>query len=464
MIARPSVRQGLTVLLLGAAIACPAGAQEPDVKAAAKAHFDAGNGLLSRGDVAAALAEFQRSRALFPTRGNSLNTAIALQRLGRFDEALEMYLTLPRDFALAREERARVDREIELLRALTGKLTIRVEPGTSVSIDGRERGVSPFSEPLWVLAGSHSVRAHKSGRADFERRVEIVTGAEQELIIELAAPVAAGPEAPPAPPAPPSAPPPSPAPPAAPATTARDRPTAPPARDAGAVLAVDVGPAIGLGFGGPLADSCGAGCKAPAPFGFSARARGGYRVGPQVELGLELGYARLSGRYENREDTLEPQGAGPQPGRSDDQLGASTWSLGGYAGWSGTGRVHARASLGFGLAFGRFSDERDGSYAVAPPVGEPYQASASIEQKARAVAIYFEPAFGFGVTLAPRLELGASLALVSSIALSTPRFERGSDVITNAAGKKELAYFRASDLTGGVFFSLAPRLGVSFRF
>jgi hypothetical protein len=57
------------------------------------------------------------------------------------------------------------------------------------------------------------------------------------------------------------------------------------------------------------ADSCGAACEAPLPWGFSVRARGGYLLWPQGELGLELGYAKLKGRYSKRSDTLEPQGA-----------------------------------------------------------------------------------------------------------------------------------------------------------
>src|ERR1041384_1832263 len=139
-------RQIAAILLCGHAFA-----QEPEPKQAAKAHFDSGNALLVKGEVAAALVEFLQSRALFPTRGNTLNAAIALQRLGRFDEALELYSSLPRDFELDGEQRARVEHEVELLRGLTGTLSIRAEAGVNLSIDGRERGVAPLGQPLIVL-------------------------------------------------------------------------------------------------------------------------------------------------------------------------------------------------------------------------------------------------------------------------------------------------------------------------
>jgi hypothetical protein len=452
-----ALRRRVAVLLLCAVRISPALGSEPDARTDAKAFFDAGNDLLARGDVAAALADFQRSRALFPTRGNTLNTAIALQRLGRFDEALEVYLTLPRDFTLDRDERQRVDREVELLRPLLGKLAIRAEAGAVISIDGRERGVAPLSEPLWVMAGVHSVRARQAGRADFERRVEIVTGAEQELVIELVAPAAAVPSSAPAPaaPSPNVLPPPPPMPTPAPS---------PPAHAVRRVIAVELGPALGFGFGGPLADSCTQGCKSSLPLGFSGRARGGFRLWPEAELGVELSYLRLRSHYGQRTDTLEPQGAGPQPGQSDDDLLWSAWSVGGYASWMSASRVHPRASLGVGVTLGRLSDERQGSYAVNPPVGEAYGVSAGTSQAAHATALYFEPELGVGVALTPRLELGLSLGLLGSLVLSPARFEREKTPIKNAAGEPELAYFRADELSARAFFALLPRLGASGSF
>ena len=185
-IPRRVAQRAARALLLLSLAAPHAIAQEPDAKAAAKAHFDSGNAKLASGDTRAALSELQLSRALFPTRGNTLNTAIALQRLGRFDEALEVYLALPRDFELDASERARVERELELLRGLTGTLRLEIEPGRHVFIDGRDRGIAPFTEPLFVLAGSRLVRATKPGAPTLEKRVEISTGTELRLSLSAA--------------------------------------------------------------------------------------------------------------------------------------------------------------------------------------------------------------------------------------------------------------------------------------
>lgn len=454
---KKALRRCAAALVLGALSARPVAAREPDAKQAAKAHFDAGNALLARGEVAAALGEFQRSRALFPSRGNTLNAAIALQRLGRFDEALELYLSLPRDYELDREQRARVEREVELLRALTGKLAIRTEAGVSISIDGRDRGTAPFEQPLLVLGGSHVVRAHLPEHTDFEQRVEIVTGSEQELVVELARAEAPAPVVParvetaPAPvPVPLSLP---------PAVTKR-----PAVAPLALVLGADLGPALGFGFGGVLSDACHDPCRASVPVGFSARVRGGYRLLARTELGLELGYLRLAGSYAERLDTLEPRGSGLQLGAAHDELASSAWSLGAYAGWTGEGRLHARASLGLGLSFARIRDERRGRYSVNPDSSNRYEADVTTAQNAHGQALYVAPELGLGLSIAPRVELALGVVLVGSIVVKPARFARQGVVVENAEGDPELAYLPEAELTGSAFFTLAPRLGVSARF
>jgi hypothetical protein len=62
-----------------------------------------------------ALAEFLRSRALFPTRANTQNSAVALEHLNRFDEALDMFETLVREYPNL-PDRTQVDQEIKRLR------------------------------------------------------------------------------------------------------------------------------------------------------------------------------------------------------------------------------------------------------------------------------------------------------------------------------------------------------------
>ncbi|MFO0615461.1 MAG: PEGA domain-containing protein [Polyangiaceae bacterium] len=146
-----------------------------DAKDEAKRRFERGVELMNQKLWDEALAEFRASRALFPTRGNTQNSAVCLREVGRFDEALDMFDALLKEFAtLSADERADVAAEIKALRDHVGSVEILViEPGARLVIDGRDRGETPFSAPLRVNVGSHVVRVVKQGFAVLEARVEV---------------------------------------------------------------------------------------------------------------------------------------------------------------------------------------------------------------------------------------------------------------------------------------------------
>src|SRR5205085_10481518 len=105
----------------------------------------------------AALAEFLESRAAYPTRSNTQNAAICLRNLNRFDEALDMFETLLKEFPQV-PDRPAVEKEIAELQKLVGTIEVRAQDtGATITIDGRERGSSP-APPVRVSAGTHSVR------------------------------------------------------------------------------------------------------------------------------------------------------------------------------------------------------------------------------------------------------------------------------------------------------------------
>src|SRR5262245_1540489 len=58
--------------------------------AEAKRWFRQGNALREAGDYERALEFYQRSRALVASAPNTINAAFCLDRLGRYDEALEL--------------------------------------------------------------------------------------------------------------------------------------------------------------------------------------------------------------------------------------------------------------------------------------------------------------------------------------------------------------------------------------
>lgn len=163
----------------------PEPAPEVDAKRAeAFAHFEKGIVLFEEEAWSAALAEFLRSRELYPTRANTKNAAICLRKLQRYDEALDLYEALLSGFSsLPEDDRALAERAVTELRGLVGAVELRgAEAGASIVIDGRDRGKTPTAGPLRVAAGTHVVRLYKDGFAPFEARVDVPGG--RTIVVE----------------------------------------------------------------------------------------------------------------------------------------------------------------------------------------------------------------------------------------------------------------------------------------
>ncbi len=163
-------------------------------KAEAKAHFDKGLTLLQEEAWAAALAEFLASRELFPTRAATTNAAIALRKLQRFDEALDMFEALLRDYPnMAAGERTLAQRAVAELRELTGTIEVTgAEPGAAIVVGGQARGDYPPISPLRVSAGTHLVRLFKEGYEPFEARVDVAGGQTARIAAKMQALTASG--------------------------------------------------------------------------------------------------------------------------------------------------------------------------------------------------------------------------------------------------------------------------------
>ena len=147
-------------------------------KAKAKEHFRRGLKLLKQEAWSPALAEFLKSRSLFPTRVATKNAATALFKLQRYDESLDMFETLLRDFNVKPSDRDEAQREIAELRALVGTIDITgAEPGSSIVISSVDRGEYPPFKPIRVAAGNHVVRVFKEGFEPYETRIDVAGGA-----------------------------------------------------------------------------------------------------------------------------------------------------------------------------------------------------------------------------------------------------------------------------------------------
>ncbi|MDB4995069.1 MAG: hypothetical protein JWM74_2501, partial [Myxococcaceae bacterium] len=153
----------------------------------ARTHFERAITLFEEGAWDAALVEFLKSRELYATRAATKDAAICLRKLHRFDEALDMFETLLREFPnLPPEDRTLAEQEVQALRALVGTIVVRGSEGATVAVDDRARGTTPTSR-IRVAAGSHTVRVFKEGFEPFETRVNVTGGSEQAVEARLTA-------------------------------------------------------------------------------------------------------------------------------------------------------------------------------------------------------------------------------------------------------------------------------------
>lgn len=167
----------------------PAAPPEADdvKKAQAKEHFLRGLELSAEESWDRALVEYTASRALFSTKAASKNAALCLSKLKRYDEALDLFESIPKEFQnLTPEDLQFLDRESAKVRPYVGALALAIpEVGASVVVDGRPRGTSPLAAPLRVSIGTHLVRVAKAGFAPFESRVEVSSGATRRVDVAL---------------------------------------------------------------------------------------------------------------------------------------------------------------------------------------------------------------------------------------------------------------------------------------
>jgi tetratricopeptide (TPR) repeat protein len=162
---------------------------EDPAKAQAVDLFKRGMMLFRAGDVERALVLLLQSRKAYASKGNTLNAAICLDRLGRYDEALELYEEALARFgeALDAEDRASLPEVMARLRSKVASVEISTNvAGGIVLVDTRERGRVPLAAPLRVLPGRRAIRVAKDGYRTFERVVTLRAGASLTVEARLA--------------------------------------------------------------------------------------------------------------------------------------------------------------------------------------------------------------------------------------------------------------------------------------
>jgi hypothetical protein len=172
--------------------AVPAPASDPqpsgNAEAEARAHFNTGNKHFDKGEYREAYDEFRKSLALMKTRAVMAAAASSLKQLGRYDEALDLYEQVRRDFPnLPPTLEAKVAPAIAELQGLVGTLAIAGDApaGASLFVDDRLRGKLPLAEPLRIAVGSHQIRVEKEGFDPITATAEV--SPRQKSVAELRA-------------------------------------------------------------------------------------------------------------------------------------------------------------------------------------------------------------------------------------------------------------------------------------
>jgi hypothetical protein len=173
--------------LMGCLVAPPARASDDAIERA-KDRFRRGVILFNANDLERALQLFLESRAAFPSVQNTSNAAICLDKLGRHDEALELYEQLLTEFpsGVPVDESRAVASAMEALRKRVGSVWLSADvAGASVVIDGRARGTLPLVVPIRVLPGRRLVRVIKDGYITHEASLDVAPAGEAKLEVRL---------------------------------------------------------------------------------------------------------------------------------------------------------------------------------------------------------------------------------------------------------------------------------------
>ncbi|WP_437513957.1 PEGA domain-containing protein [Sorangium sp. So ce1099] len=157
-------------------------------EAEARAQFEAGVARFDKQEYREALEAFRRSLWLKKNRNTMGYIASCLKQLGQYEDALEQYEEMRREFPqMPSKIEAMVAADMAELSGLVGTLAVTGDApvGASLFVDDRLRGRLPLEKPLRLSAGRRAVRVEKEGFAPLTMTLEVRAG--QENVAELVA-------------------------------------------------------------------------------------------------------------------------------------------------------------------------------------------------------------------------------------------------------------------------------------
>jgi tetratricopeptide (TPR) repeat protein len=159
-----------------------------DDKQEAEKHFDAGTELMKVEDFDGALAEFEASVEIFPSRAALFNLGNCLKAMHRYGEALDAFERLEQEFGdrLDEEMKQALARQREEIHSVIAELSVRADRAdATIAIDGEKVGTTPIDKPFILGPGKHEIAVSLDGFETAVDEVKLVAGQHEVLMFKL---------------------------------------------------------------------------------------------------------------------------------------------------------------------------------------------------------------------------------------------------------------------------------------
>jgi tetratricopeptide (TPR) repeat protein len=174
--------RGLTlVVILLTPLAAAAQAPDPADLELAKAHYKTGELYYERGRFPDAAREFEEAYRLSKKPELLFNMGKSYDGVGDYAKALVAYRRWMAEVPNG-SDRGQVESRVRAMEGLVGKLLIEPDvEGSSVLVDGLERGPSPLAGPIEVNPGAHNIVVAHEGYKTFRKNLVASPGRLDQL-------------------------------------------------------------------------------------------------------------------------------------------------------------------------------------------------------------------------------------------------------------------------------------------
>jgi hypothetical protein len=224
------------------------------------------------------------------------------------------------------------------------------------------------------------------------------------------------------------------------------------------VLDAAIGPLVGTGLGGEVADNgCDGECSRTPGYGVAAWLHGGYQFGIGIALLLEVGFLEAHQRIDGRLTTLKERPVAQRifPGRAQNELRLRGALVGAAMAYSAGSDWTWTVRLGTGVLVGGVMDERSGTFGD----GTASYDAAPLDESHGARLFYVTPEVRVGWRFVPRAEISLGAHGLILVPLEQVSWQNERDVTTSSF----FGFYDEETLLGPSFL-FAPTVGARVDF